>query len=119
MDNVSRQASLPDDLRSFSLALFVVTINSFIHIIMYGYYGLSACGQSIQKYLWWKRYITQAQMVSDLSLPILELLRRRRLGAICCGDHSFNHQFTNSVQFSQSLRHCICNLRRDNPDAVR
>ena len=31
---------------------------------MYGYYGLSACGRQIQKYLWWKRYLTQAQMVS-------------------------------------------------------
>jgi hypothetical protein len=32
---------------------------------MYGYYGLSACGPQIQKYLWWKRYITQAQMVCN------------------------------------------------------
>lgn len=45
------------------LALFVIIINSFIHVIMYAYYGLSACGDRIQKYLWWKRYITQAQMV--------------------------------------------------------
>lgn len=33
---------------------------------MYSYYGLSACGPGIQKYLWWKRYITQAQMVRRL-----------------------------------------------------
>jgi hypothetical protein len=48
------------------LALFVIIINSFIHIIMYGYYGLSACGPQIQKYLWWKRYLTQAQMVCHI-----------------------------------------------------
>jgi len=30
---------------------------------MYAYYGLSACGSRIQKYLWWKRYLTQAQIV--------------------------------------------------------
>ncbi|CAF4410087.1 unnamed protein product, partial [Adineta steineri] len=29
---------------------------------MYAYYGLSACGSHIQKYLWWKRYLTQAQI---------------------------------------------------------
>ena len=49
-------------LRIF-IALFIVIINSFIHVIMYGYYGLSACGPRIQKYLWWKRYLTQAQIV--------------------------------------------------------
>jgi len=50
------------------LALFVIIINSFIHVIMYGYYGLSACGPQIQKYLWWKRYLTQAQMVCHIIL---------------------------------------------------
>jgi elongation of very long chain fatty acids protein 4 len=50
----------------FSLALFIVTINSFIHVIMYAYYGLSACGTHIQKYIWWKHYITRAQIVSCL-----------------------------------------------------
>jgi hypothetical protein len=50
------------------LALFIVIINSFIHIIMYGYYGLSACGPQIQKYLWWKRYLTQVQMVCHIIL---------------------------------------------------
>ena len=33
---------------------------------MYAYYGLSACGSHIQQYLWWKRYLTQAQIVSVL-----------------------------------------------------
>ncbi|UJR23817.1 hypothetical protein I4U23_026793 [Adineta vaga] len=43
-------------------SLFIVIINSFIHVVMYAYYGLSACGKNIQKYLWWKRYLTQAQI---------------------------------------------------------
>jgi len=50
------------------LALFVIIINSFIHVVMYGYYGLSACGPQIQKYLWWKRYLTQVQMVCHIIL---------------------------------------------------
>jgi len=38
-------------------------INSFVHIIMYSYYLLAALGPSVQKYLWWKKYITTMQMV--------------------------------------------------------
>lgn len=38
-------------------------INSFIHVIMYVYYMLSAI-PSMQKYLWWKRYLTIMQIVS-------------------------------------------------------
>ena len=33
---------------------------------MYAYYGLSALGPSMAKYLWWKRYITQVQIVQFL-----------------------------------------------------
>ncbi len=52
-------------IRLFS-ALLIAILNSFIHVLMYTYYGLSACGSRIQKYLWWKRYLTQAQIVSFL-----------------------------------------------------
>ncbi|XP_011307825.1 elongation of very long chain fatty acids protein AAEL008004 isoform X2 [Fopius arisanus] len=38
-------------------------INSFIHIIMYGYYMLSAFGPHMEKYLWWKKYLTRLQLV--------------------------------------------------------
>ena len=38
-------------------------LNSFVHIWMYLYYGLSALGPAFQKYLWWKKYLTMLQMV--------------------------------------------------------
>lgn len=41
--------------------LFAV-INSFIHVVMYSYYALSALGPNVQKYLWWKKYITIMQL---------------------------------------------------------
>ena len=41
-------------------------INSFVHIIMYTYYLLSALGPTVQKYLWWKKYLTTLQMVRQL-----------------------------------------------------
>jgi elongation of very long chain fatty acids protein 4 len=39
-------------------------VNSFIHIVMYTYYGLAAMGPHMQKYLWWKKYLTMMQIVS-------------------------------------------------------
>ncbi|KAL7733352.1 hypothetical protein ACLKA6_004847 [Drosophila palustris] len=38
-------------------------MNSFVHIIMYGYYSLSALGPRVYPYLWWKRYITRLQLL--------------------------------------------------------
>lgn len=46
-----------------SIAFFGATINSSIHVLMYGYYGLAALGPQVQKYLWWKKYLTIIQMV--------------------------------------------------------
>ncbi|KAI2803119.1 Elongation of very long chain fatty acids protein 7 [Blomia tropicalis] len=37
-------------------------VNSTIHVIMYSYYALAALGPSVQKYLWWKKYITMLQL---------------------------------------------------------
>jgi hypothetical protein len=37
-------------------------VNSFVHIIMYTYYGLAAIGPHMQKYLTWKKYITKLQL---------------------------------------------------------
>ncbi len=48
---------------SLFAAFFGATINSGIHVLMYGYYGLAAFGPKIQKYLWWKKYLTIIQMV--------------------------------------------------------
>lgn len=39
-------------------------LNTFVHIIMYSYYMLAALGPHMQKYLWWKKYVTTLQMVS-------------------------------------------------------
>lgn len=38
-------------------------MNALIHVLMYLYYGLASCGPKIQKYLWWKKYLTIIQMV--------------------------------------------------------
>lgn len=45
-------------------AFFIGLLNTFVHIVMYSYYGLAALGPHMQKYLWWKRYLTSLQLVS-------------------------------------------------------
>ncbi|KAG5673959.1 hypothetical protein PVAND_003955 [Polypedilum vanderplanki] len=45
-------------------------INTFVHIIMYFYYMLAAMGPHMQKYLWWKKYLTVLQMVQFVAVMI-------------------------------------------------
>ncbi|KAK7603572.1 hypothetical protein V9T40_003571 [Parthenolecanium corni] len=42
---------------------FFGLLNTFVHIIMYAYYMLAAMGPQMQRYLWWKKYLTALQMV--------------------------------------------------------
>lgn len=44
-------------------ATFPNILNNFVHVLMYFYYMLAAMGPQYQKYLWWKRYMTELQMV--------------------------------------------------------
>ncbi|XP_061587237.1 ELOVL fatty acid elongase 8a [Cololabis saira] len=45
-------------------------INSFVHIIMYLYYGMAALGPGMTKYLWWKRYLTSLQLLQFFTVTI-------------------------------------------------
>uniref|UniRef100_A0ABK9MMD7 Elongation of very long chain fatty acids protein n=1 Tax=Glossina morsitans morsitans TaxID=37546 RepID=A0ABK9MMD7_GLOMM len=45
-------------------------LNTFVHIIMYTYYMLSAMGPQYQKYLWWKKYLTTLQMVQFILIMV-------------------------------------------------
>lgn len=38
-------------------------LNMGVHVVMYFYYFLSAFGPGVQKYLWWKRYLTKMQLL--------------------------------------------------------
>lgn len=49
---------------------FAGMLNCFIHVLMYGYYMLSAFGPHMQKYLWWKRYLTRLQIIQFLMVFI-------------------------------------------------
>ncbi|XP_059061442.1 elongation of very long chain fatty acids protein 7-like [Achroia grisella] len=42
---------------------FIGVLNSFVHIVMYGYYLLTVAVPSLKGSLWWKKYITQLQII--------------------------------------------------------
>ncbi|KAF9422818.1 hypothetical protein HW555_001602 [Spodoptera exigua] len=44
------------------MTIYIRNVNSFVHMIMYTYYCLSAL-PVLKKYLWWKKYITKLQLV--------------------------------------------------------
>uniref|UniRef100_A0A1L8DYF1 Elongation of very long chain fatty acids protein n=2 Tax=Nyssomyia neivai TaxID=330878 RepID=A0A1L8DYF1_9DIPT len=45
-------------------------LNTFVHIIMYAYYMLAAMGPKVQKYLWWKKYLTVIQMIQFILVMV-------------------------------------------------
>ncbi|CAN8004214.1 unnamed protein product [Ixodes pacificus] len=50
--------------------LFVTCMNTFVHLLMYSYYFLSALGPRVQPFLWWKRYLTQIQLAQFIVLML-------------------------------------------------
>ncbi|KAH7936546.1 hypothetical protein HPB49_001018 [Dermacentor silvarum] len=49
-------------------AVFGICLNAFVHVIMYTYYFLAALGPGLQKYLWWKKYLTTIQILQLLAV---------------------------------------------------
>jgi elongation of very long chain fatty acids protein 7 len=45
-------------------------LNTFVHIVMYTYYMMSAIGPEMQKYLWWKKYLTMLQMLQFVGIMV-------------------------------------------------
>ena len=58
-------------------------INSFVHVLMYAYYGLSALGPHMQKYLWWKKYLTRIQLVRGGEIILICSLCHRYELSVC------------------------------------
>jgi hypothetical protein len=50
-------------------AWFGPVLNSAVHVFMYAYYGLSVI-PSLRDKLWWKKYITMFQLVSEKGFSI-------------------------------------------------
>ena len=44
--------------------------NTFVHFFMYLYYMMAALGPQYQKYIWWKRHMTNLQMIQFIAIFI-------------------------------------------------
>jgi len=44
-------------------AAMVGILNTFVHIVMYFYYFLTSFKPELKQSMWWKKHITQLQMV--------------------------------------------------------
>lgn len=45
-------------------------LNSFVHVVMYTYYFLSNASPEYKKSLWWKKHLTQLQMVQFVLIAV-------------------------------------------------
>ncbi|XP_013134264.1 PREDICTED: elongation of very long chain fatty acids protein AAEL008004-like, partial [Papilio polytes] len=45
-------------------------LNSFVHVVMYGYYLVSGLGPQYQKYLWWKKHVTSLQLIQFVIIAL-------------------------------------------------
>ncbi|CAH2211283.1 jg22458, partial [Pararge aegeria aegeria] len=59
---------------------FVVVglINSFVHVLMYAYYGISSLGPEYAKYVWWKKHLTKVQLIQFI-LVLCNLYYQQKL----------------------------------------
>lgn len=44
-------------------AILLGIINSYVHVIMYSYYFMTSFRPELKQSMWWKRYITQVQLI--------------------------------------------------------
>ncbi|CAF4899036.1 unnamed protein product [Pieris macdunnoughi] len=49
---------------------FFGLLNTFVHIIMYTYYMVSAMGPRWKRFLWWKKYLTTLQMAQFIGIML-------------------------------------------------
>ena len=56
--------------------------NALVHSIMYTYYFLAAMGPQFQKYLWWKRYLTQLQLLQFISVFVKESVSSEQIHSL-------------------------------------
>ncbi|CAH2074990.1 unnamed protein product, partial [Iphiclides podalirius] len=71
---------------------FVVVglINSFVHVLMYAYYGLASMGPRFTKFIWWKKHLTKIQLIQFI-LVVTDLHFQQKLTP--CPIPSFFHYF--------------------------
>lgn len=83
-------------LTIYSNTAIIPLINSFVHSVMYTYYAIAALGPHMQKYLWWKHYITILQLTQFVLCGVHALYMLLNSGCQC-------PRILNFVQLTQAL----------------
>ena len=73
------------------------TLNSLVHVFMYSYYFLASFGPQVQKYLWWKKYLTVFQMVQFVVVFTRSLIVI--FGVVECGYPRYFSLISASITF--------------------
>ncbi|KAK9875978.1 hypothetical protein WA026_011079 [Henosepilachna vigintioctopunctata] len=53
--------------------IFIGVFNVFVHMIMYFYYAITLWNSGLKKNVWWKKYLTQLQLVQFFSLAVMAI----------------------------------------------
>ncbi|KAL0840706.1 hypothetical protein ABMA28_015895 [Loxostege sticticalis] len=71
---------------------FVVVglLNSFVHVLMYAYYGIAALGPRYARFVWWKKHLTKVQLIQFV-LVVSDLYYQQKLTP--CPIPMFFHYF--------------------------
>lgn len=77
--------------------LWVGLVNLFVHSVMYTYYFLTAFKPELKKSIWWKRNITQIQMVIKFCLKFVSSLT---CNVIDCVSGAIHFPRNNQYQWS-------------------
>jgi hypothetical protein len=51
----------------------VLYANSFVHIVMYSYYFVTSMWPQYRNNIWWKKHITQLQMVNNIYINLIRI----------------------------------------------
>ena len=73
------------------------TLNSLVHVFMYSYYFLASLGPQMQKYLWWKKYLTTFQMIQFVIVFVRSIIVI--FGIVECGYPRYFSLFSASITF--------------------
>ncbi|XP_075225871.1 uncharacterized protein LOC142327007 [Lycorma delicatula] len=57
-----------------SIAAFFGAVNTFVHLVMYFYYLLTAARPEYKKSVWWKRHLTQLQLIQFIVITVHAIL---------------------------------------------
>ena len=71
------------------------TLNSLVHVFMYSYYFLASLGPQMQKYLWWKKYLTTLQMIQFIIVFVRSIIVI--FGIVECGYPRYFSLFSASI----------------------